>query len=207
MEFVDVPHIIVDVVFVIFYVAFGTYAVVRVRRSNKSSTTTDTVPSCLGPVFTDSETVSRYFFYFLPFHCFARLQETILRRLKVFKPHSTIYIGGTLHLAFIAFPAVTFMILLYIYLRVWQLQAHELTISSPFQTKQQTPLMEVRKRRVIAWFMTWGIALGLDFILDKYDIVQHVFYASHIVYGVNFVVISCLFCYLGSKMHTALELP
>ena len=196
MPFLDIARILVDVVFVIFYVTFGIYAIIRLRRSKRSSR------------LTDSTTMSRYFFYFLPVHCIARLQEILLRS-KLFD--SGFFVAalntGTVKLTYTALPSGTFMIVLYIYLRVWQLQEHELTISSPYKNEfDHHQLMEIKKSHVFLWGLSWGIALGLDFMLNYYNYEDNL-YASYAVFNLNFLVISAAFFYLGSKMHTALELP
>ena len=179
----DVPRVLVDVVFVLFYVAFGTYAVVRVRRSNKSSTTN-----------TNSAAMSRYFFCFLPIHCIARLQEIILRS-KFFSINT-----GTLQLIFTAFPAVTFQIVLFLYLRVWQLQEYELT---PYQANQN-PVMGVRKVHVFLWSIGYFSAVALDFVLNKNGLEDNM-YISYVYMNSNFIVISAAFFYLGNKMHQAVN--
>ena len=195
----DVEHILVDVVFVLFYVTFGAYAIFRLRRPNRSS------PEC-----SDSVAMSRYFFYFLPFHCFARLQEIILRSV----PLSTAPPGTVEHTFTIVFqqcfPAITFQIVLFMYLRVWQLQELELT---PYKHEhphryqaEEDPGLDVRYSHVFLWLLVWATSLALDFALVKNGIEKNL-YASFVVMNVNFIIIAVAFFYYGNKMNRALELP
>ena len=188
MKLHEIGTLCFEILYSIFYVLFGVYAIVRILRSKKSFTTTHTT------LYT-SATMSRYFFYFLPVHCFARLGEIILR--STFFESFNI---ETVQLAFSAFPAFTFQIVLFLYLQVWQLQEHELS----YQTEHK-PFLEVRKLHVFLWLLGYTIMIALDFTLIKYT-VENDMYASYVYMNSNFVIISFAFFYLGNKMHTAVSL-
>ena len=202
MELHDIGTLCFEMVYSIFYILFGVYAIVRLRRSKKSSTesTSPRGAYLVYPAMYTSATMSRYFFYFLPFHCLARLQEIFLRTfLSTLITNGSVKEAQNIATIYVAIPALTMIMTLYLYLRVWVLQTQEL---DPSVTPTAYKSISVH---VAIWFLVIFFVVGLDQTLEFYQIESHM-YASYCALCLMFLGVSVAFFYFGSHMHRAVSL-